>query len=73
MYALADTPVGLAAFFLDHDQRSYRLISRVFAGQAADHAYLPEGPGHHCHAVAEAVRRDQALMDQGLMGQAGRS
>ena len=44
MYALADTPVGLAAFFLDHDQRSYRLISRVFAGQAADHAYLPKDP-----------------------------
>ena len=35
MYALADSPVGLAAYFLDHDLRSYRLISRVFAGQAA--------------------------------------
>jgi pimeloyl-ACP methyl ester carboxylesterase len=35
MYGLADSPVGLAAYFLDHDQRSYRLISRVFAGQAA--------------------------------------
>jgi len=35
MYALADSPVGLAAYFLDHDQRSYRLISRVFAGQTA--------------------------------------
>jgi pimeloyl-ACP methyl ester carboxylesterase len=34
MYGLADSPVGLAAYFLDHDQRSYRLISRVFAGQA---------------------------------------
>jgi pimeloyl-ACP methyl ester carboxylesterase len=33
MYALADSPVGLAAYFLDHDQRSYRLISRAFAGQ----------------------------------------
>jgi len=31
-------------FFLDHDQRSYRLISRVFAGQAADHAYLRKDP-----------------------------
>jgi hypothetical protein len=30
---LADSPVGLAAYFLDHDQRSYRMISRVFAGQ----------------------------------------
>lgn len=35
MYSLADSPVGLAAYFLDHDQRSYRLISRVFAGEAA--------------------------------------
>jgi len=35
MYGLADSPVGLAAYFLDHDQRSYRLISRIFAGQAA--------------------------------------
>jgi hypothetical protein len=34
MYGLADSPVGLAAYFLDHDERSYRLISRVFAGQA---------------------------------------
>ena len=35
MYGLADSPVGLAAYFLDHDQRSYRLIARVFAGRAA--------------------------------------
>jgi pimeloyl-ACP methyl ester carboxylesterase len=34
MYALADSPVGLAAYFLDHDERSYRLIARVFAGAA---------------------------------------
>ena len=33
MYALADSPVGLAAYFLDHDERSYRLIARVFAGE----------------------------------------
>jgi pimeloyl-ACP methyl ester carboxylesterase len=35
MYCLADSPVGLAAYFLDHDQRSYRLIARVFAGECA--------------------------------------
>ena len=29
---LADSPVGLAAFLLDHDARSYELISRAFAG-----------------------------------------
>jgi pimeloyl-ACP methyl ester carboxylesterase len=35
LYALADSPVGLAAWILDHDIRSYRLIERVFAGEAA--------------------------------------
>jgi pimeloyl-ACP methyl ester carboxylesterase len=30
---LADSPVGLAAFILDHDPRSYQLIARSFDGQ----------------------------------------
>jgi len=34
LYGIADSPVGLAAYFLDHDSRSYELISRVFAGQS---------------------------------------
>ncbi len=34
LYGIADSPVGLAAYFLDHDARSYALISRVFAGEA---------------------------------------
>jgi len=34
LYAIADSPVGLAAYFLDHDARSYELIARVFAGQS---------------------------------------
>ena len=33
-YGIADSPVGLAAYSLDHDARSYELISRVFRGQA---------------------------------------
>ena len=33
LYGLVDSPVGLAAYFLDHDQRSYRMISRAFAGE----------------------------------------
>ena len=33
LYALADSPVGLAAWMLDHDARSYELIARVFNGQ----------------------------------------
>jgi pimeloyl-ACP methyl ester carboxylesterase len=33
LYGIADSPVGLAAYFLDHDARSYELIARVFDGQ----------------------------------------
>jgi pimeloyl-ACP methyl ester carboxylesterase len=33
LYALADSPVGLAAWMLDHDARSQELIARVFDGQ----------------------------------------
>jgi pimeloyl-ACP methyl ester carboxylesterase len=33
LYAIADSPVGLAAWMLDHDARSYSLIARVFDGQ----------------------------------------
>jgi pimeloyl-ACP methyl ester carboxylesterase len=33
LYGIADSPVGLAAWMLDHDIRSYGLISRVFAGK----------------------------------------
>lgn len=32
LYAIDDSPIGLAAWMLDHDARSYGLISRVFAG-----------------------------------------
>jgi pimeloyl-ACP methyl ester carboxylesterase len=33
LYAIDDSPVGLAAWILDHDARSYELISRVFDGK----------------------------------------
>jgi pimeloyl-ACP methyl ester carboxylesterase len=33
LYAIADSPVGLAAWFLDHDIRAYELIARVFDGK----------------------------------------
>ena len=36
LYAIADSPVGLAAYLLDHDERSLALISRSFDG-------VPEG------------------------------
>jgi len=35
LYGIADSPLGLAAYFLDHDALSYALISRVFSGEAA--------------------------------------
>ena len=34
LYGIADSPVGLAAYFLDHDVRSYELITRVFEGKS---------------------------------------
>src|ERR1700733_1562741 len=34
LYGIADSPVGLAAYFLDHDARSYELITRVFEGKS---------------------------------------
>jgi pimeloyl-ACP methyl ester carboxylesterase len=33
LYGIADSPVGLAAWILDHDARSYALIARVFDGK----------------------------------------
>ena len=32
LYAIADSPVGLAAWMIDHDARSYALIARAFDG-----------------------------------------
>jgi pimeloyl-ACP methyl ester carboxylesterase len=34
LYGIADSPVGLAAWMLDHDVRSYELIARAFDGDA---------------------------------------
>ena len=33
LYGIEDSPVGLAAWILDHDIRSYELMARVFDGQ----------------------------------------
>jgi pimeloyl-ACP methyl ester carboxylesterase len=32
LYGIVDSPVGLAAWMIDHDIRSYQMIARVFAG-----------------------------------------
>jgi pimeloyl-ACP methyl ester carboxylesterase len=34
LYALADSPIGLAAWMIDHDDSSQKMIARAFAGQA---------------------------------------
>ena len=33
LYGIADSPIGLAAWIIDHDIKSYELIARVFDGQ----------------------------------------
>jgi len=33
LYAIVDSPVGLAAWMIDHDEQSYRLIARAFTGE----------------------------------------
>jgi pimeloyl-ACP methyl ester carboxylesterase len=33
LYALADSPIGLAAWMIDHDDASQKMIARAFAGQ----------------------------------------
>ncbi|MGZ3693396.1 MAG: epoxide hydrolase family protein, partial [Bdellovibrionota bacterium] len=33
LYGIADSPIGLAGWMLDHDIRSYEMIERVFQGQ----------------------------------------
>ena len=32
LYGIVDSPVGLAAWMLDHDIRSYQMIARAFDG-----------------------------------------
>jgi pimeloyl-ACP methyl ester carboxylesterase len=34
LYGIADSPIGLAAWMMDHDAKSYELIARVFDGQS---------------------------------------
>jgi pimeloyl-ACP methyl ester carboxylesterase len=34
LYGIEDSPVGLAAWIIDHDARSYELIARVFDGKS---------------------------------------
>ena len=49
LYGIADSPVGLAAWILDHDTRSYELIARVFDGTVRG-PYARRHPRQH-HAL----------------------
>ena len=53
LYGIADSPVGLAAYFLDHDARSYELIARVFDGQVRGPHARRHPRQHHDHLVDE--------------------
>ena len=68
LYGIADSPVGLAAYFLDHDARSYELISRVFARTSRRPHPRRHPRQHHDHLVDEhsALRRPSLL---GVLGQ----
>lgn len=33
LYGIVDSPVGMAAWMIDHDEKSYQLIARVFDGE----------------------------------------
>ena len=67
LYGIADSPVGLAAYFLDHDARSYALISRVFAGRIRRPHARRHPRQHHDHLVDEhgAFWRPSLLGDLG--------
>ena len=68
LYGIADSPVGLAAYFLDHDARSYELISRVFDGRIRGPHARRHPRQHHDHLVDEhgAFWRPSLL---GILGQ----
>ena len=53
LYGIADSPVGLAAYFLDHDARSYEMIARVFDGGSEGPHPRRRPRQHHAHVVDE--------------------
>ena len=64
---LADSPVALAAWMLDHDARSYEDISHAFVdGQARRQPHPRRGPRqHHAHLVDE----HRGLVGPALLGE----
>ena len=67
LYGIADSPVGLAAYFLDHDARSYELISRVFDGRIRRPHARRHPRQHHDRLVDEhgSFRRPSLLGELG--------
>ena len=53
LYGIADSPVGLAAYLLDHDARSYELIARAFRGTARRPHPRRRPRQHHADLVDE--------------------
>ena len=53
LYGIADSPVGLAAYFLDHDALSYALISRVFCRRSCRPHPRRCPRQHHAHLADE--------------------
>ena len=49
LYGIADSPIGLAAWFLDHDHLSYRMIARAFDGAAEGLIARRRARQHHHH------------------------
>ena len=68
LYGIEDSPIGLAAWMLDHDARSYALIARVFAGQAR----RPDARRHSRQHHALLADEHGGLLGSPLLGkQAG--
>ena len=67
LYGIADSPIGLAAYFLDHDARSYEMIARVFCRRERRPHPRRRPRQHHADLVDEyrALRRPSILGKQG--------
>ena len=66
-YALTDTPVGLAAWMLDHDADSYDKISRAFLDGQPSGGLTRDSDRRQHHAVLADEYRD--LVGAALLGE----
>ena len=67
LYGIADSPVGLAAYLLDHDARSLRLIARVFDG-AVRRPHARRRPRQHHAVLADEHGRFRVAALLGVQG-----